>query len=240
MPQTESIRQAWAALPWADQTNFRLGRRPLILAPHPDDETLGCGGLIAACCSVGQPPIVAVLTDGAASHPGLDLSGRNQLRRQREREVGQAVSCLGLPPANLKLLGLPDGALDSAAAPCTEVLIHLARTHGCDMIVTTSHHDRHSDHQAAARIAVDVASAVSIPCRFYLTWAWIVPSGIEAPVTGVQGWRLDISPYLAAKRRAIVAHESQYYGMPDDPAQGCLPAELLAIAQRGFEVILAA
>ena len=41
----------------------------LILAPHPDDETLGCGGLIAAASAAGHPPFVLVLTDGTGSHP---------------------------------------------------------------------------------------------------------------------------------------------------------------------------
>ncbi len=57
-------------LPDAELHTILGGERPLILAPHADDESLGCGGLIAACCERGQQPVVAILTDGAASHPG--------------------------------------------------------------------------------------------------------------------------------------------------------------------------
>jgi LmbE family N-acetylglucosaminyl deacetylase len=182
--------------------------------------------------------VVAVLTDGAASHPNLDAPARTQLRRQRQQEVRQAVACLGLPASNLELLGLPDGALAQAAGPCVAVLTHLARTRGCNIIVVTSPHDQHPDHQAAALIAREVAASACIPCVSYPTWAWVVAPDTDFPVEAIRGWRLDITRYLPAKRRAIVAHSSQYFGLPDDPWQACLPAELLAIAQRPYEVIL--
>ena len=62
--------------PEADLDTILGGERPLILAPHADDESLGCGGLIAACCERGQQPIVVILTDGAAS-----IRGQSNFRR---------------------------------------------------------------------------------------------------------------------------------------------------------------
>ncbi|HTI01677.1 MAG TPA: PIG-L family deacetylase, partial [Acidisoma sp.] len=62
-----AVRKAWNDLPLVDLQVLLQGRLPLILAPHPDDETLGCGGLIAQCCAAGMPPHVAIMTDGSHS-----------------------------------------------------------------------------------------------------------------------------------------------------------------------------
>lgn len=240
MPLAAEIRRAWEALPWAEIKSLPLGKRPLILAPHPDDESLGCGGLIAAYCATGQPPIVAILTDGSNSHPNLDEAGRPHLRRQRAFEARQATAHLGLPEANLKLLGFPDLSLEDFSPACVALLTDLARANACDTIVSTSLHDPHPDHQAAAAIAQQVAAAVPLRRLSYPTWAWVVPPDTHLAEKSTQGWRLDISPYLPAKRHAIVSHASQYFGLPGDPQKACLPAELLAVAQRPYEVILTA
>ena len=60
----------------------------LILAPHPDDESLGCGGLIAESCARGQPPLLVVLTDGAGSHPHSCEYPPSRLRDVREQSRG--------------------------------------------------------------------------------------------------------------------------------------------------------
>jgi LmbE family N-acetylglucosaminyl deacetylase len=211
----------------------------LILAPHPDDESLGCGGFIATCCALGHPPVIAVLTDGAGSHPDLDDTVRAFLRTQRAQEVRDAAAHLGLPPENLELFDLPDGQLTNLIDPCADALTDLARRQRCDLVLAPSWLDRHADHQAAATIAARVAAEINAPCLSYLTWAWTTPPDAELPETAARGWRLNIAPYLPAKRRAIVAHESQYFGLPDDPWQSCLPADLLAAAHREYEVLLA-
>lgn len=179
------------------------------------------------------------LTDGGASHPELDDAARALLRDQRAQEVREAAAHLGVPPENLVLFGLPDGELMSLADPCAAMLTGLARERQCDLVLTTSWLDGHADHQAAARIALRVAREVGVPCLSYLTWAWTMPANTQLPEIPTRGWRVNIAPYLPLKRRAIVAHESQYFGLPDDPWQHCLPADLLAAAQREYEVLLA-
>ncbi len=102
------LHRAWRELPIGNLTDVAGAGACLILAPHPDDESLGCGGLIAALCQAGRPPVVAVLTDGAGSHPGSHDWPPESLREVRSQEVRTAAALLGLPADRLVLLRQPD------------------------------------------------------------------------------------------------------------------------------------
>jgi hypothetical protein len=69
MSKIGEILENFLELPEVGIVTFLGGRRQLVLALHPDGESLGCGGLIAAACNTGLVPAVVVLTNGAASHP---------------------------------------------------------------------------------------------------------------------------------------------------------------------------
>lgn len=84
-----------------------------IIAPHPDDETLGCGGLIARLCSQGTPPHVVILTGGGKSHSGCCDIDEEELKAQRRDLARQALKELGLPSAHLHLLDFPDGSISA-------------------------------------------------------------------------------------------------------------------------------
>src|ERR1700746_771451 len=90
------LHHLWQALPVGTLTDVIGSKTCLVLAPHPDDESLGCGGLIAACCAAGRPPGVAILTDGCASHPGSCAYPPQRLAAIRKQEVTSAVGHLGL------------------------------------------------------------------------------------------------------------------------------------------------
>lgn len=101
---------AMAALPYAPLSAVTGDAPALILAPHPDDETLGCGGLIAAASAAGHPPFVLILTDGTGSHPRSRSYPFARLKAVREQEARNAVAILGLPPGRIGFMGLRDTA----------------------------------------------------------------------------------------------------------------------------------
>src|SRR5271156_1847392 len=149
---------AMETLPDADIDTILAGERPLILAPHADDESLGCGGLIAACCELGRQPSVVILTDGAASHPGSRRYPPERLRRLRAEEARRAVSTLGLAPENLAFFDYPDTALPATREVSARVA-RFARRQGCTVILAPWLYDPHCDHEAAAIIAQRAADA---------------------------------------------------------------------------------
>jgi LmbE family N-acetylglucosaminyl deacetylase len=215
----------------------------LIIAPHPDDEALGCGGLIAACCQAKRPPAVVFLTDGAMSHPNSKMFPRERLIRTREQEARTAAAILGLAADRLIFLREPDTKAPRAGNAVARVvnrLAGLADRFGCTCILAPWRFDPHSDHEAAASIAEKVAERHELRHVAYPVWGWMLPPGQIVEASAPVGWRLDIAANLCLKRRAIAAHRSQYGDLiTDDPAGFRLPRNLLTIFERPFETFLA-
>jgi LmbE family N-acetylglucosaminyl deacetylase len=232
------VRSAMEALPDADLDIILAGERPLILAPHADDESLGCGGLIAACCARGLQPFVVILTDGTGSHPGSKQYPPERLRQVRAEEARQAVATLGLAPQNLEFFGYQDTALPASPAVSARVA-RLAREQGCTVMLAPWLHDPHCDHEAAAIAAREASQAAECRLLSYPVWGWLLPPDQPLPVNEVAGFRLPIAAHLEAKRSAVAAHASQYSDLINDSPDGFrLPPELLSVFERPYEVFL--
>ena len=234
--------RAMRELPVASLDTLLDGRTPLILAPHPDDESLGCGGLIAECCRIGRAPLVAVLTDGTGSHPDSRDYPAPRLQALREQETLEAVSMLGLPPGRVAFLGQRDTAAPTAG-PQFEAVVDtvtaLCRRHALGAVVATWRHDPHCDHEAAHLIAAAAALRLGVPHLAYPVWGWTLPADHMLPDEKIAGYRLDITRHLATKREAVRAHRSQYGGLiTDDPGGFQLPVRLLDVFGRPFETFL--
>ncbi len=230
-------------LPFADAASI-AGGTCLILAPHPDDESLGCGGLIAELCAAGTPPVVAILTDGAGSHPNSRRYPPDRLAALRAAEAAAALHALGLPPDRLHHLGAPDTAAPHAGPALDHLadrLAALALKAGATTILTTWPHDPHCDHLAAWHVAAAAAQRTGLRLLCYPVWGWTLPPDTDLADAPWTGWRLDITARLAAKQAAIAAHASQMTGLiDDDPAGFRLPEALLDIFRRPYEVYLEA
>jgi LmbE family N-acetylglucosaminyl deacetylase len=230
-------------LPLASLRQITRGATVMILAPHPDDESLGCGGLIAQACAAGQPPIVTVLTDGTGSHPSSASYPPHRLRDLRENEARLAVSILGLPANRIIFLGVRDTAVPKSGAAFQSVMaaiVLLLRRFRCGILCAPWRYDPHGDHEAAYFIARAAAQQARITLLVYPVWGWTLALSALLPDESISGWRLDIAGNLAAKRRAIAAHASQYGELiRDDPNGFRLPGRLLnGITRRPYEVLL--
>jgi LmbE family N-acetylglucosaminyl deacetylase len=209
-------------LPSGDLHEQTGGVPLLILAPHPDDETLGCGGLIAHAVATGQPVSVLVLTDGTMSHPNSRAWPAARLRRVREEESRHAASALGLDPAHVEFLGLPDTRAprdgEAARRAASAIAAHAERV-GARALFTTWRHDPHADHLAASILGGMAAALTGAVLFEYPVWGWTLPPRRLLDAGDPLGFRLDVADNLAAKRRAIACHRSQLGQVVlDDPA----------------------
>ncbi len=227
-----------ATLPFADPIAMIGPGRALILAPHPDDESLGCGGLIATLCALGKPPLVVIMTDGAGSHPHTPTYPAERLIHRRRDEVRHATTLLGLPDANLIFLDHPDAALPSDG-PALATITALIEHEHCTAVFAPDPHDPHCDHVATATLAKSATTSCASRLWHYPVWTWMRDPAEPIPPTTISGWRLDITAHISQKQTAIAAHRSQHGAIPDLPSGFTLPPALLARFTQTFEVFVA-
>jgi LmbE family N-acetylglucosaminyl deacetylase len=220
----------------------RLGSGGLVvLAPHPDDESLGCGGLIAEAGDEGRPIRVVIVSDGEGSHPASRSYPAERLRSLREEEASEAVTKLGLDPTrDLVFLHLPDRFVPSEGEGAQRAIDAIADCVGivaARALFVTWRHDPHCDHQASYRIARIVQRCVPrLKLNEYSVWGSALP--FDAPIEeSFGGFRIRIDRHLEKKRRAIAAHRSQTTDMiNDDPGGFRLSASDLARFDLPYEV----
>ncbi len=232
----------WRRLPLGTIDDIIGSGCGLIIAPHPDDESLGCGGLIAECCHAGRPPVVVFLTDGAMSHPASKRFPREHLIKVREQEAIEAAACLGLTRERLIFLREPDTRAPREGQELIRTVNEIARLmhrFRCSSVLAPWRFDPHSDHEAAACIAERVAARSNVRHVAYPVWGWTLPPDQIVANPSLAGWQLEISSRLALKHRAMAAYRSQYGELiTDGPAGFRLPPALLNVFEQPFETFL--
>lgn len=207
-------------------------RPTLVLAPHPDDETLGCGGLVARLRQRAVPVSIVFMTDGAASHADVHSS---DLAVTRRREAVEASSILGVEESDLHFLGHPDGALHAAETTATRQLAWLFDALAPMQVLLPHPFEPNADHSATFRIADLAARQRGVPVDglLFAVWLWdqwpwtnplSAPRGrhgrremIDVARRGRLGFGLgrqlthvvEIGDLLDVKRAALAAHASQ-------------------------------
>lgn len=211
-----------------------IARSAMVFAPHYDDETLGCGGMIAMKCRAGALCRIVFMTDSSASHgPGAD---RAQLSRRRRNEAHAAGRVLGVADQDIVSLSFPDQHLEKHAAEATDRVEALLRE-GCPEQIFIPHSNEpliwSSDHRAATSIVKAAASRIGREFEIfeYPVWLWFGYPWVDlrmrpryelrpllrATLSGALGVRLaltctfelNISDVLERKRAAIAAYRSQ-------------------------------
>ncbi len=218
----------------------------IVVAPHPDDESLGCGGLLALLGNARSNVHVVVMTDGSRSHPHSTSYPTVRLAALREQETLDALSALGLATSSARFLRYPDCGLPSAGAPAfgkaTERLHRLLVALAPDTVLLPWRRDPHCDHEATWTLWRTAFDRLRKQPRWleYPIWAWTRAGSDVAPKANEgSAWRLDISSVLARKERAIAQHRSQIGGLIDDDPDGfCLDPVMLAHFARPWELFI--
>lgn len=190
-----------------------------MFAPHPDDETFGCGGTIAKKNDEGFDLCIVVMTDGRNAFSTL-LGIESQptpirLKEIRRAEANEAIRKLGVPEKNLRLLDYEDGSLEGNYAEVeTSVAEILKETHP-DEIYVTSEKDVHPDHKAACRMIHELVERLELESTVYQYSIAQKYSRLGPLLDRILGavrrntLNVDISDYLPMKREAIEEYKSQ-------------------------------
>jgi LmbE family N-acetylglucosaminyl deacetylase len=228
-----------AALPVV-QADALLAAGPiLVMAPHPDDESLGCGGLLALAAQQGVPARIVFMTDGSGSHPGSVDYPPERLRDLREAEAIEAAAVLGLERNALVFLRQPDGTLPRTGHEAAGIVARVAeeaRRIGAATLFSTWIFDGHTDHVTTALLAKRVAKAIGATLYYYPIWGLRLEPNSRLPKSArPAGWRLDISGVVDLKKQAIARHRSQMTGLIQDSATTAPETEVFAIFDQPYE-----
>lgn len=204
----------------------------LIIAPHSDDESLGCGGVISLLRKYGQTVYILLLSDGTLSHPNSIEYPADKLRDLRENELLNAAEILGVPAENIIFCRYTDrsvpsvhhGEFEGAVENISKMIAMLQP----QSIFVPWRRDPHPDHQAAFHL-IDAAETSNAKIYEYPIWLKELGQDGDGPFAEESmPFRLNISSVLHQKQQAISQHRSQITNLiSDDPEGFKLSKEML-------------
>jgi LmbE family N-acetylglucosaminyl deacetylase len=215
------------------------GKTCLVIAPHQDDETLGCGGVIARLTQAGDRAIVVFVTDGGACQLAkwMDRDAVVALRRQ---EAEAACAALGVPPDDLVFLNVADGKVgelfDSVAERIGAVIDRYAPT----ILFAPFIGDDHRDHRGIAEIVAGLVKAGRIPAPVFQYPVWL-PVKSVLRLLGDQRFRANlyrvrIGDVVDRKKTALSVYASQTTQINGMTVRGALSERFAALFLGKYEV----
>ena len=187
------------------------GTRLLVLAPHPDDESIGCGGTLAKWRHAGLPAKVLFITDGRLGSRALRQlpesdPARGEAQRSlidtRKSEAHAALHELGVE--EFAFADVPDGELWNHVDQVARIIVETIEDYRPDVIMLPFLTDRHPDHVAAGVCLLAALRQLGphllgrLTCAGYEVWSPIQANSV-----------VDISAWVDKKTSAICAHASQ-------------------------------
>ncbi len=205
----------------------------LLLAPHPDDESLGCGGLVAMLTEIGKKVSVIFTTDGSMSHPGSALYPAPKLAALRRAEALAALEVLGVQEKDVFFMEKKDGALPARGEEDFEQnsqqLHQLISNLQPNLVLVPYEKDPHRDHRATWQMLMNAQQPENARYKVLEYLIWLFELGEETDMPHPEQVRyLDIKEWQPQKQLAIGKHVSQISTLIDDDPNGfMLSADVL-------------
>lgn len=182
--------------------------RLVIVAPHPDDEILASGGLIATHVAQGGRVLIVAVTDGEGRHDEAAPATRDDLAYLRRSERWLGLHTLGVPQPNVVSLALEDGHVQQHERTLFNRLMALLQP--TDVVVSTWENDGQPDNDSTGQVAR--AACAALGCAFLAApvwmWHWATPGDARIPWLRLRGLPLAAADGLR-KQAALAAHRSQ-------------------------------
>jgi len=169
----DMVRKAhmrWLRMRGTCAKDFAIDGRMLIIAPHPDDEVIGCGGLIARLMAEGRALQIIIMTGGEGSHRGCCNVSTTDIISARRGLTRNAMQILGVPAENIHELDYPDGGI-SAEHPQTEELRRLIAEIKPQSVFVPHWGEGWPDHVRTAEIVKSIVSP-DVEMWEYCVWMW--------------------------------------------------------------------
>jgi LmbE family N-acetylglucosaminyl deacetylase/SAM-dependent methyltransferase len=182
-------------------TSDLAGQKVLVLSPHPDDESLACGGSLALHTANGDPVKVIFLTDGAQGDVNAEYSPEDYVAL-RETEAREAGTILGV--TDIEFWHAPDRGLAQAETVLPR-LCKLLQEYQPQLVYAPSPLEFHPDHEAAARLLWLAIQQTAHQCNVAY-YDYNRPININVLV--------DISSVVERKRQACDRYQSQLKHYP--------------------------
>jgi len=217
---------------------FPRNKRVCIFAPHPDDEVLGCGGLLQQLTANGNSILIVYVTRGTQSHPDSSIYPPNKLGIIRAQESVAALKALKIAQqVTTTHLDLTDGDVFSQKVKFINQLTDLI--HPDDILVTPFVHDGHPDHEVTGQVVADFAKTHHLPCYQVLIWAWHWAQPNDQRIPWQNAFRLDLTAdELQHKSAAIFCFTSQITTDQSTGNPPILSAKTIARISQRWEVYL--
>lgn len=200
----------------------------VVVAAHPDDETLGLGATCAMLATSGVRVQVVSVSDGGASHPNSSALARSQLEDARRAELRRAARALGV--AEPVSLGLPDGQIGDHEERLADLLTEiLAAAPAGTWCAATWSGDGHPDHEAVGRAALAATEVAGTELLQYPVWMWHWAHPTDGTVPWHRAYQIPLTDE-ARRRKHAAAHcfRSQF----ESPSAGYDPVLPPAVLQR--------
>lgn len=228
-----------------DMTAAAAERSAVVIAPHADDETLGCGCTILRKTDAGRRVRVVVVTDGRRSHESAVISPERLIELRRDEAV-EACRRLGVPKCDVQVLGFEDQYTSRHTAAIRDRLAAIIAEAKPEEVYSPSGIDRNPDHRAIASVVDGLVRDGRISCAVYEypVWFWTLRTWAgPGPVGSASIARMVLSPmraamtlrvrtvstegYLERKRHALAAHRTQMENLTGEAGWHTVPEQFL-------------
>ena len=216
----------WSASATLLKTSEAFEGVTVVIAPHPDDESLGCGGTIALLKKAGKEVKIIFVSDGSLSHPNSKKYPAPLLVKLREKEALSAVKILGVKKGDCYFMRLKDGSLPGKKQnefnETVNAIAKVLEPLNAGTVLLPWKNDPHKDHKACWQIVTEAIKQlnISVSLLHYLIWFWERGTAEKELLQSVNWYQIDITSVLHLKLKAISAHKSQVTNLIDDDDDG--------------------